>query len=91
MSTIETGPAAPAETTAVDASQSRATEGAEPKPNSSQAYKRRPAYSRAFRGFLEQLGEDPGQFVTGTGRRLAAGHGFGRLRTGRRSLAGLKS
>jgi len=64
MSAIESETAAAtAETTGVDARESSARENGERETNSSPARKRRPApYTSSFRGFLEQLGENPREF-----------------------------
>ncbi len=64
MSAIETEPAAtPAEGAGAESGESRAPENREREPKSSRTRKRRaPPYTRAFRDFLEQLGEGPGQF-----------------------------
>jgi len=62
MSGIESEPAA-VTAEGVEAPATKAPENGEPETNSSPARKRRPApYTRSFRGFLEQLGEDPCEF-----------------------------
>ncbi len=64
MSAIESEPAAvTADATGAESTESRAPENGEREGNSSPTRKRRPApYTRSFRGFLEQLGEDPREF-----------------------------
>ncbi len=64
MSAIESEPtAATAETTPVEAPETGALDNGEPETNSGPTRKRRPApYTRSFRGFLEQLGENPREF-----------------------------
>src|SRR5271157_128546 len=64
MSAMEAEPAAAtAETTPVEAAETGARNNGEPETNSSPTRKRRPApYTRSFRGFLEQLGENPREF-----------------------------
>jgi hypothetical protein len=63
MKTIESEPAAAADTTGAEAPESRTPENGERETNSSPARKRRlPPYTRSFREFLEQLGEDPRAF-----------------------------
>jgi len=63
MSAVEREPAATTvEATGAEAPESGAPEGAEVKSNSSSRRIRRPPYTRAFRGFLEQLGENPREF-----------------------------
>ncbi|MGO9272289.1 MAG: hypothetical protein ACLQOO_19010, partial [Terriglobia bacterium] len=62
MSVIESE-AAVATAEGADAPQTGTPGNGERETNSSPARKRRPApYTRSFRGFLEQLGEDPREF-----------------------------
>jgi len=62
MSEMETETAVTAEAAAAEAPSTGAPEGADSKPNSSSSRIRRPPYNRAFRGFLEPLGESPREF-----------------------------
>ncbi len=54
--------AAPTEATGTEASAANPPESGEPEPNSRSSRKKRAPYTRAFRGFLEQLGENPREF-----------------------------
>jgi hypothetical protein len=62
MSAIETEPVAATELTESEAPASRAPESGTPEADSSPSRRRRAPYTRPFRGFLEQLGEDPHEF-----------------------------
>jgi hypothetical protein len=63
MSEVEREPAATrAKATGAEAPESGAPQREEQATNPSVGRIRRPAYTRPFRGFLEQLGENPREF-----------------------------